>query len=209
MTLISGAWAQDLAQDSAQEQSSTGIAALESFVDQVDSLTADFQQELWSADRQLLETAFGTLSLQRPNRFLWSYRTPIEQLVVADGEHLWMYDVELEQATVTPLTDDAATASPAMLLSGDRAVRDSFDIRDDFVLDGRDWVRLTPKSSNTDFRSVLIGFSGGLPVQLELVDGLDRTTSIQFSEIEVNERLDDSIFEFQPPAGVDVIGDED
>ncbi len=195
------------AQDSVDASASPGTAALDSFLAEVDTFTAEFEQALTSSDGQLLDTATGTLSLKRPNRFLWRYETPIEQLVIADGEQLWMYDVELAQATVTPLDFDNPS-SPAMLLSGERDVRDGFDVVEDFASDGRDWVRLSPNTGGTDFRSVLIGFSDGLPVQLELVDGLDQVTSITFSGIAVNPDLSDSAFEFEPPSGVDVIGGE-
>ena len=195
------AWAQNPVEASA----TPGTAALDRFLDEVDTFTAEFEQELTSSDGQLLDTAAGTLSLKRPNRFLWRYETPIEQLVIADGEQLWMYDIDLEQATVAPLDSDNPS-SPAMLLSGEQDVRDGFDVVEDFARDGRDWIRLSPKPGGTDFRSVLIGFSDGLPVQLELVDGLDQVTSITFSGIAVNADLSDSAFEFEPPAGVDVIG---
>ncbi len=195
------------AQDPADASTSLGIAALDRFLAEVDTFTAGFEQELTSSDGQLLETAVGTLSLKRPNRFLWRYETPIEQLVIADGEQLWMYDVDLAQATVTPLDSDGPS-SPAMLLSGERDVRDGFDVVEDFRSDGRDWIRLSPNTGGTDFRSVLIGFSDALPVQLELVDGLDQVTSITFFGIAVNEELSDSAFEFEPPPDVDVIGGE-
>src|SRR5262245_42659256 len=140
----------------------TGERALDSFLDDVRSLTADFRQELWTADQRLLETATGTLSLKRPNRFLWHYVEPIEQSVVADGQELWMYDVELAQVTVTPL-EDSPTSSPAMLLSGDRAVRDEFDVVRNFSIDGLQWVELKPKLEGTDFTSVRIGFKDSTP----------------------------------------------
>lgn len=183
-------------------------APLDRFLERVQSLSADFTQELWSSDQQLIETSEGTLQLQRPNRFAWHYRTPIEQQIVADGERLWIYDIELEQATVTAL-DELGQANPAMLLGGDREVRDGFEVVETFGLDGRDWVRLVPKQAGTDFRSVAIAFSDdGLPRELEFVDGLDQTTRIAFSAIELNPALDPHSFEFEPPAGVDVIGDE-
>jgi len=195
------------AQSPADEQAAQGIAALDGFLQDVHSLTATFEQELWSADGTWLETAVGTLSLKRPNRFYLDYQTPIVQSLVTNGEELWIYDVELAQATVTPLDQDVS-ASPAMLLSGNQAARDSFDVIEDFVLDGADWVRLSPKRSGTDFRSVLIGFREGLPWHLEFVNGLDQTTRMEFSDVVVNTDLDDSLFEFQVPPGVDVFGDD-
>ena len=200
LLLLAGhAWTQPAASDA------DGERALDGFLDDVQSLTANFRQELWTADQRLLETATGTLSLKRPNRFLWHYVEPIEQSVVADGEDLWMYDVELAQVTVTPL-EDSPTSSPAMLLSGDRAVRDGFDVVRSFAVDGLQWVELEPKLGGTDFTSVRIGFNGSTPERLELVDGLDQVTRIEFSSVVVNPDLGDATFDFQPPPGVDVIG---
>ena len=127
-------------------------------------------------------------------------------MVVADGENLWIYDVELAQATVSPL-DEPVAATPAMLLSGDQAVREGFDILESFRADEIEWVRLAPKLEGTDFRAVLIGFRGGSLASLELVDGLDQVTEIQFSSVEVNPPIADDVFDFEPPDDVDVIGE--
>jgi len=194
-------------QSSATSDAARGLATLEAFLDGVRSLTADFTQELYGADQRLLETETGTLSLARPNRFRWSYVRPTELVVVADGTKLWMYDVELSQVTVAPL-DETVGSSPAMLLSGDRSVRDGFDVVQTYTLDGLDWVKLAPKADASDFTSVLIGFDGNAPQRLELVDGLNQVTRIVFANVVVNPSLDDGIFRFQPPAGVDVIGGE-
>lgn len=182
-----------------------GAAALEHFLDTTRTLRAEFEQELWSSEGQLMETATGTLWLQRPNRFLWSYRTPFEQRVVADGEDLWIYDVELAQVTVSPL-DAPATATPAMLLSGDRDVREGFEVLESFRADDIDWVRLAPKLESADFSAVLVGFRDGLLAGLELVDGLDQVTEIRFDGVETNPAVPEGVFQFSPPEGVDVIG---
>ena len=184
-----------------------GFARLDAFLSGVQSLTAEFKQELWTADHQLLQTETGTLALHRPNRFRWTYREPTELTVVADGEKLWIYDVELAQVTVAPL-DSTVGSSPAMLLSGDRAVREGFDVVQTYSLDGLDWVKLAPKTAGTDFTSVLIGFKGTAPERLELVDGLNQVTRIELGTLAVNPPVDDATFEFVPPAGVDVIGGE-
>jgi chaperone LolA len=181
------------------------LLALERFIGDVDSFSADFEQDVWTADEQLFERSVGKMSLRRPNRFFWHYQTPIETYVVADGKRLWMYDVELSQVSVTPL-GDMTEANPAMLLSGDQDLRDSFDVVDAFSIDGRDWVKLAPKIAGGDFSSILLGFSDGLPHQLEFVNGLNQTTRIEFLNAEVNPVLGDAVFEFAPPAGADVIG---
>jgi chaperone LolA len=191
----------------ASSDTARGLATLEAFLDGVRTLNADFKQELYGADQRLLETETGTLSLARPNRFRWSYVEPTELLVVADGAKLWMYDVELAQVTVAPL-DETVGSSPAMLLSGDRRVRDGFDVVKIYTQDGLDWVKLAPKADASDFTSVLIGFDGAAPQRLELVDGLNQVTRIVLANVVVNPDLADSVFEFKPPPGVDVIGGE-
>lgn len=182
-----------------------GSESLESFLEETQTLRAEFEQELWSSEGRLIEAASGTLWLKRPNRFLWNYREPFEQVVVADGESLWIYDVELGQVTVSPL-DELVAATPAMLLSGDQAVRDGFEIQESFDANEIDWVRLVPKLEGTDFSAVLIGFREGILTSLELVDGLDQVTEIQFGEVEVNSAIADDSFDFTPPEDVDIIG---
>ena len=184
-----------------------GVAALEAFLDGVKTLSGDFKQELYAADEHLLQTETGTFSLARPNRFRWVYAKPSELVVVADGAKLWMYDVELAQVTVAPL-DDSVGSTPAMLLSGDRKVRDGFDVVQTYALDGLDWVKLAPKAQAADFTSVTIGFDGKAPQRLELVDGLNQITRIFFANVVVNSAVDAGAFEFHPPKGVDVIGGE-
>lgn len=185
-----------------------GVEPLQNFLAEVQTLEADFRQTLFDTGGRLIETSEGLFRLRRPDRFLWHYETPIEQIIVADGERLWMYDVELAQATVTAL-DDAASSSPAMLLSGDEAVRDSFEIEETFRRDGYDLVRLAPKLAGTDFSTMLIGFDEeGLPRRLEWVDGLDQTTRIEFLDVTVNEPLPADTFELDLPRRVDVIGSD-
>ena len=190
---------------SAQPAHADASATLDAFLSGVQSLTADFKQEIYAADQRLLETDTGTLSLARPNLFRWSQAEPSELVVVADGKKLWTYDVELAQVTVAPL-DDTVNSSPAMLLSGDRGVRDGFDVVETFSRDGLDWVRLAPKAGGSDFSSVLIGFEGKSPRRLELVDGVNQITRIALANVVVNPELATGVFEFKPPAGVHVLG---
>ena len=93
-----------------------------------------------------------------------------------------------------------------MLLSGDEAVREGFDVLESFTAEGIEWVRLAPRLNGTDFSNVLIGFRAGLLDSLELLDGLDQVTEIEFDEVEVNPEISNDSFRFSPPEDVDVIG---
>ncbi len=191
----------------APEQKSGGPGAerLEAFLEQVQTLTADFSQQIVGADGHIIEQASGSVALSRPDHFRWVYEKPFAQEVIADGKYLWIYDVELQQATRAPL-DSSTASSPAMLLSGDKAVREGFDVAGAFEREGLDWVRLKPHLPGTDFKSVALGFEGRVPQRLELEDTLNQVTRIKLSNVAVNPKLKDKLFEFKPPRGVDVIG---
>jgi outer membrane lipoprotein carrier protein len=182
----------------------SGFTALEAFLDGVQSLTADFKQEVWSAEQELLRSDRGSLELKRPNRFRWTYLEPTKLIVVADGSRLSIYDVDLKQVTVAPF-DESVGASPATLLSGDRNVREQFEVVATYQAEGLDWVKLEPLASS-DFTSVLIGFKGAAPQRLELVDGLNEVTRVELDNLEINPQLGDEVFELDLPADVDVIG---
>ena len=188
------------------QSSSAGIERLEAFLEEVRSLTASFTQELWTEDEQLLQTDTGSLSLRRPNRFRWAYDAPAELVIVADGAKIWIYDKELAEVTVTPF-DDSVGASPAVLLSGDRNVRDDFDVVESYTRDELDWIELAPKAAS-DFSSISIGFSGTEPRRIELVDGLGQITRVALDDVVVNPAIADDVFRFEVPPGVDVSGND-
>ena len=180
---------------------------VERFVAEVEDLTARFEQSVFDADEFLVETSSGRFQLLRPDRFAWYYELPYELIVIADGESLWMYDVELEQVTVAPLSDLAT--SPAMLLSGEGSVGETYTVSDFGADDARRWIELLPVEDDSEFATARIAFRDGIPDALELVDGLSQRTRIEFADVDVNSGLKPRDFEFEPPAGVDVVGSED
>jgi chaperone LolA len=202
----------DLAADSTNESSVVADewpAVLTEFLDSTSSYSAQFEQELWTEEQHLLEISRGSVELLRPNRFRWHYSEPYEQFIVADGETLWMYDVEIEQATRSAIRD-TASASPAMLLNGDTAVRDEFQLVDTSIKDGITWVSLAPRVTTGEFSLVRMGFdatASGSLVLLEFVDGLNQTTRIHFTEVTTNHAIDPKLFQIDLPSGVNVLGD--
>jgi outer membrane lipoprotein carrier protein len=107
--------------------------------------------------------------------------------------------------TVKPIDESLAT-TPALLLAGKASVSESFTVSDAGAQAGIDWVRLVPKRADTDFTEFRLGFVRGELSAMELEDKLRQTTRIEFSDVKRNARLADRLFEFSPPAGVDVIG---
>jgi outer membrane lipoprotein carrier protein len=184
----------------------TGIARMQAFLKDVKTLKADFTQVVLDANLKQMKQSTGTLVIKRPDRFRWDYAKPNAETVVADGKHLWLYDVALQQVTVKPLNETLA-ASPAVLLAGSNDVDKEFTVTDEGEKDGLSWVSLTPKVKDSDFQSVRLGFKGEDVSEMELKDNLGNTTRISFDHIQRNPAVDDDSFKFVPPAGADVIGD--
>jgi len=194
-------------QDAPVHEQRTAREQLEAFHAEVHSLTANFVQETWSAEDRLVDEATGTFSLLRPGRFVWHTLTPYEHLVIADGSTIWMYDVELEQATRTEFSELPAS-NPGLVLSGEGAVTDAYDVGGTYTLDEREFIELLPREEGAEYSRVLVALMDSAPTAIEIVDGLRQTTRIEFSGIEVNPELAADSFVFVPPPGVDVIGAE-
>lgn len=183
----------------------TPEARLDAYLSGLGTLRAEFHQEVIDADGRLREQAAGTLTLQRPGRFRWDYRKPEGQLLVSDGATLWLYDAELEQVTVRPVSQ-ALTATPAMLLAGQGRVGEVFVVEAEPASGGLEWLALTPRRADTDFRRVRLAFRRGELLRMELTDRLGQLTRIEFSAIERNPAVPAGAFRFEPPPGVDVVG---
>jgi len=181
-----------------------GYERLVSFLDRTHTMRADFQQEIVRGADQPVETSNGTMALERPGKFRWDYDEPYERAVVADGKQLWLYEADLAQVTVRPL-DAGLGETPAALLTGDRAALDRFEQVKSWSADGLAWVRLRPRSADSDFETVAVAFAGEVPARLELVDRLGQTTRLVFSRASLNPHLAANLFTFEVPEGVDVI----
>lgn len=207
LVLLAAAWLLPGLPAVAAGEDAPAPSRLRAFLAETVTFEARFSQVLLEADSERTQVSEGRFYLHRPQRFRWDYVSPVPQLVVADGENLWLFDPDLEQATVRAL-DDGLSSTPAMLLSGTGVLEDSFRIGAAYHEDDLDWVELAPLSEAADFTGVRVGFEQDGLAALELLDALGQTTIIRFSDVKVNEPLDAELFRFNPPDGVDVISDE-
>lgn len=179
---------------------------LRAFLAETTSLSAGFTQERTGGTASEPERATGTLRLKRPGQFRWDYVNPYAQLILADGEKLWIYDPDLEQVTVRP-QDEALGNSPARLLSGDLDLDANFAIVEASAeVAGLQWVELRPLGGEEEFSRVRLGFDAQGLASLVMLDNLGFTTKIDFNNIKKNIEIDSTVFTFVPPAGVDVLG---
>ncbi|MFK7855220.1 MAG: outer membrane lipoprotein chaperone LolA [Granulosicoccus sp.] len=186
-------------------QSADSLEQLDSFIKDVETFQADFEQTLYDVDSEPLQTSVGSIKLKRPGQFVWSYTQPDDQQIVADGERIWMYDKDLEQVTVNAI-DSRVEGTPLVLLMRSAPLDETFDIKALGEADGINWVELTPKKQTSDFELIFIGLNESGLAAMELRDNFGQATQIRFSNFEAGIALDDSLFEFVIPDGVDVIG---
>jgi len=183
-----------------------GMDQLRAFLDGAKSGRTTFRQVVAAKGRAAPQESAGTFAFARPGRFRWSYDKPFEQLIVGDGDKLWIYDRDLNQVIVRKL-DRALGASPAALLAGSNALESNFDLADAGTADGLDFVDATPKAADTGFERVRIGFRDNLPRTMELRDTFGNVTTLTFGAFDRNPVLDPGLFRFVPPKGADVVGE--
>ncbi|MEE4461659.1 outer membrane lipoprotein chaperone LolA [Azotobacter chroococcum] len=180
------------------------IQRLTQLLDQAQTLTARFSQlTLDGSGTQLQETS-GEMALKRPGLFRWHTDAPLEQLLVSNGETVWLYDPDLEQVTVRAL-DQRLTHTPALLLSGDISkIGENFEITHKEAGGVVDFI-LKPKAKDTLFDNLRLSFRNGVVNDMQLIDGVGQRTNILFFGVKMNQSIDTAQFNFKVPEGTDVI----
>lgn len=182
------------------------VDQLHDFLKNTKTLRADFAQAVIAKSGRKPQQSSGVVAISRPGKLRWEIQKPYPQLVVGDGEKIWIHDPELQQVTVRK-AGQAIGGSPAALLSGSNELEKNFTLKEAGESDGMAWVEATPKANDSGFERVRLGFSGSDLKAMELLDSFGQTTLIRFSRVERNPALPASIFRFTPPAGADVVGE--
>jgi outer membrane lipoprotein carrier protein len=181
---------------------------LKTFIASTRSGQADFTQDVLDKSGKKIQSASGTMQFVRPGKFRWVYQKPYEQYIVGDGAKFWLYDVDLNQVTVKKL-NAALGSSPAALLSGSDEIERGFTLTDSGEKDGLDWLEAKPKTQDTSFENIRMGFNAQSElVVMELRDTFGHSTVLHFSGLRRNPQLSPQLFKFEPPKGADVLGDE-
>ena len=184
------------------------VDALREFTRDVKSGRTTFTQVVTSAqstDSAKKKTSSGSFEFARPNRFRFAYAKPYEQVIVGDGESVWLYDVDLQQVTVRAM-DQALGATPAALLAGANVEKD-FELKAQPSSQGLDWVQATPRAKGeaAGFQSLRVGFKGKALSAIELVDNFGQRSLLTFGEVATNVTPAADTFRFTPPKGVEVL----
>jgi outer membrane lipoprotein carrier protein len=188
----------------------SGAASLDRFqnyLKSTQSATADFEQKVFDKNGKVVQQSRGSFALQRPGKFRWSYAKPHPQVIVGDGDRVWIHDPDLNQVTVKKI-GAAISSTPAALLAGKDDITTLFTLRDAGTADGLSWVEATPKAQDTGFERVRLGLQGRTLAAMELHDQLGGRTLLRFAELKSNAPVAAESFKFTPPKGADVLEDK-
>ena len=179
------------------------VDTLRDFIRDVKTGKSQFTQTVTAADGKKKKISTGNFEFQRPNQFRFAYAKPFEQLIVADGQKVWIFDADLNQVSSRKFSA-AMGATPASLLAGGSLDKD-FDLVALPAKDGLDWAQATPKAKDGSFQSVQVGFRGKVLAAVAIIDSFGQHSLLQFNQFANNPALPSDSFKFNVPAGADVI----
>ncbi|HEY1290811.1 MAG TPA: outer membrane lipoprotein chaperone LolA [Burkholderiales bacterium] len=183
------------------------IERFRSFLKTTQSARADFEQKVYSRGGKLTQESKGSFVFQRPGRFRWTYAKPVDQVIVGDGERVWIHDRDLNQVTVRKMSK-ALGSTPAALLAGSSDVEKAFALSEAGTRDGLEWLEAKPRDPEAGFDRIRMGFSATGIQAMELVDNFGQTTRLRFLNLQRNPKTDPADFRFEPPKGADVLGEK-
>ena len=178
----------------------TPSESLKSLLSHMQTIKANFKQNLYNGKGRVIQQSAGTMAIKRPGKFRWYIKTPSKQLILTNGKTLWLYDKALMQVTIESVKKGIGK-TPASLLSGDPKTLTTF-----FNVSKKNaWFILSPKSKDSGIGKVMLRFQGKRLKSMQLIDKLGQTSVLNFSVVRMNQKVNSSLFSFKVPKGVDVI----
>ncbi|HEU4353551.1 MAG TPA: outer membrane lipoprotein chaperone LolA [Burkholderiales bacterium] len=184
----------------------SSLERFKDFVRGTQSARADFEQKVYDRSGKLTQESKGSFAFQRPGLFRWVYAKPLDQVIVGDGERVWIHDRDLNQVTVRKLSR-ALGSTPAALLAGSADIEKAFELSDGGKKDGLEWLEATPREREAGFERVRMGFDADELRAMELFDHFGQRTVLRFMNLRRNPKIEKSEFRFEPPKGADVLGE--
>ena len=183
------------------------IERFKTFLSGTKSARGEFEQKVHDRSGRVTQESKGNFVFQRPGLFRWVYAKPVDQVIVGDGQRVWIHDRDLNQVTVRKLSN-ALGSTPAALLAGSADVEKAFELSEAGAKDGLEWLEAKPKEREAGFERVRMGFDANGIRAMELFDHFGQTTQLRFLNLARNPKVDPSEFRFQPPKGADVLGEK-
>tara|TARA_B100001996_G_C18619515_1_gene577081 strand:- start:74 stop:700 length:627 start_codon:yes stop_codon:yes gene_type:complete len=186
-----------------QASSANNNNPLQYFLTDLNTLEAKFFQTLINENGDKLEKTEGILYLKTPSSFFWHYQKPYAQKIISNGNKLWIFDEDLEQVTIKNI-DNKIEQTPAGIILGNQSIKEHFVQVNMGIIDSYDWIELTPKDLDAQYKSIKIGFNNDNLGMMIIVDNLEQITRIDFADAKKNIKLSSEIFNFIVPDNIDI-----
>lgn len=178
---------------------------LKRLLSDVSTLRADVQQLILESDGGVLEESSIKMQLKKPDGFYWETLDPFPELVVTNGIKLWNYQPDLEQVVIEDWQSDQSELAAQLLSGRTESLTENYDVSLRQIVDMESNFILTPKAADSVYRSISIRFNDTTLDAINLNAKNGEQTVWQFLNLQSNITLDDQLFVFEPPPGIEVI----
>ncbi len=182
------------------------VSELDDLLGEIETLSADVLQLIIESDGGVLEESEIRMHLKKPGGFYWETITPFPELIVTDGVRLWNYQPDLEQVVIEDW-DSSRSELAAQLLNGETGQLASEYEIDTVRSDSDEQLsfQLTPRELDSVYDRIAINFIASTLDSIHLDNKNGEQTLWQFNNLVRNIELEDSLFTFVPPEGIEVV----
>ncbi|MEE9253107.1 MAG: outer membrane lipoprotein chaperone LolA [Thermodesulfobacteriota bacterium] len=173
---------------------------------------ASFEQTAEIKALEKVQKSKGEVWFKKPGKMRWNYYTPNRDEIVSDGSTFWQYDHEEKQVVETSIERVISTQGTTTFLQGLGKIKEqfnaSFPTKEHRDAKGNYLVDLSPKDDSGDEVNrftIVVDPKSWIVSAIFLYDPFNNKTIVNFSNIEINKGISDSVFKFKIPKGVEVI----
>jgi len=164
---------------------------LERFLQSTSTYEVDLEQRTFSADHKTFGLIKGKLYLNRPGKMRWENYTPEKQTIIADGRFIWSYKDDINQ--VSSLSQNMALkGTPAEILINPNSLKSLYKV----VKLSNDFYKLTPKTSEGEFKWISITFKYNNIKSIDMENKKGQWINLKFSNHKKNRYIDNKLFVF-------------
>ncbi|MDP5144557.1 outer membrane lipoprotein chaperone LolA [Rheinheimera baltica] len=165
----------------------------------INTFSASFEQQVFDAQRQLLQQGKGQLVLKQPAKFRFETTEPEPNVFIGHGETLWFYNELLEQLTIFDAATEVNRTPFVLLTSTDPQLWQQYVVSEQ----GEQFV-IASKDNTSAVQQLTLSFSAGALSRMQVLDINQQLSEFNFTLVQLNNEIDDSLFKFVPPEFTDI-----
>jgi len=186
------------------------VLRIQQTYEKTDDFKADFIQEATIKSIKKTEREEGKVFFKNPKNMLWDYTKPKGKKMVINSQTSWLY-LAGEKVVYTQKSEKIFQSKTLIsFFSGSGKLKDDFIIKyaepKALDKDGNYLLVLIPreKTAACNLVKLSIDKNNFNILQVSFDDAFGNSTTLKFSNISINTGLSQKIFQFKPPAGVEV-----